>query len=99
MQASSLCRKWSIRARQRRTPHEAPIGFPLAFPDCLGHVATEEEAIEGAAAVMQLYREQAVYLERVDGEAAGADKGCARTFPVKLENGRVYLDMAIAAAP
>ena len=34
-----------------------------------------------------------------NGEATGADKGCARTFPVKLENGRVYLDMGIAAAP
>jgi nitrite reductase (NADH) small subunit len=34
-----------------------------------------------------------------DGEATGADKGCARSFPVKLENGRVYLDMSVAAAP
>ena len=34
-----------------------------------------------------------------DGEATGADKGCARSFPVKLENGRVYLDMGVAAAP
>ena len=34
-----------------------------------------------------------------DGEATGPDKGCARSFPVKLENGRVYLDMSVAAAP
>ena len=34
-----------------------------------------------------------------DGEATGADKGCVRTFPVKLENGRIYLDMGVAAAP
>ena len=34
-----------------------------------------------------------------DGEATGADKGCARSFPVKLENGRIYLDMGVAAAP
>jgi nitrite reductase (NADH) small subunit len=34
-----------------------------------------------------------------DGEATGADKGCARRFPVKLENGRIYLDMSFAAAP
>ena len=34
-----------------------------------------------------------------DGEATGADKGCARTFPVKLENGRIYLNMSVAAAP
>jgi len=34
-----------------------------------------------------------------DGEAAGADRGCARTFLVKLENGRAYLDMSKAAAP
>ena len=34
-----------------------------------------------------------------DGEATGADKGCARSFPVKLENGRIYLDMSVAAAP
>src|SRR6476469_7226511 len=32
-----------------------------------------------------------------DGEATGADKGCARTFPVKLENGRIYLNMSVAA--
>lgn len=34
-----------------------------------------------------------------DGEATGPDRGCARKFPVKLENGRVYLDMSVAAAP
>ena len=34
-----------------------------------------------------------------DGEATGADKGCARSFPVKVENGRIYLDMGVAAAP
>ena len=34
-----------------------------------------------------------------DGQATGADKGCTRSFPVKLENGRVYLDMSVAAAP
>ena len=34
-----------------------------------------------------------------DGAATGADKGCARAFPVKLENGRIYLDMAVAAGP
>ena len=28
-----------------------------------------------------------------DGEATGADKGCARRFPVRLEKGRVYLDI------
>ena len=32
-----------------------------------------------------------------DGEATGADKGCARSFPAKLENGRIYLDMGVAA--
>ena len=34
-----------------------------------------------------------------DGEATGADKGCAKSFPVKVENGRVYLSMGRAAAP
>lgn len=33
-----------------------------------------------------------------DGQATGADQGCARSFPVKLENGRIYLDMGVAAA-
>ena len=33
-----------------------------------------------------------------NGEATGADKGCARSFPVKLENGRIYLDMSVAAS-
>jgi nitrite reductase (NADH) small subunit len=34
-----------------------------------------------------------------DGEAVGADKGCVRRFPTKVENGRIYLDMGVAAAP
>jgi nitrite reductase (NADH) small subunit len=29
----------------------------------------------------------------------GVDQGCTRVFPVKLENGRIYLDMSVAAAP
>ena len=28
-----------------------------------------------------------------DGEATGADKGCVRHFPVKLEGGRVFLNV------
>lgn len=32
------------------------------------------------------------------GAATGADEGCARKFPVKIENGRIYLDMSVAAA-
>jgi len=40
-------------------------GLHVRATDLLGHVATEEEAIEHVAAVMQLYREQAAYLERV----------------------------------
>lgn len=33
------------------------------------------------------------------GEAGGADHGCARTFPVKVENDRIFINMGIAAAP
>ena len=33
------------------------------------------------------------------GEATGADHGCARRFAVKIEKGRVYLEMTIAVAP
>ena len=40
-------------------------GLHVRATDLLGHVATEEEAIEYVAAIMQLYREQAAYLERV----------------------------------
>jgi nitrite reductase (NADH) large subunit len=40
-------------------------GLHVRATDLLGHVATEEEAIEHVAAVLQLYREQAGYLERV----------------------------------
>ena len=28
-----------------------------------------------------------------DGEATGADKGCARSFATKIENGRIFIDM------
>ena len=33
------------------------------------------------------------------GGATGADHGCARSFPVKIENDRVLIDMGVAAAP
>jgi nitrite reductase (NADH) small subunit len=36
-------------------------------------------------------------LER--GEATGADQGCARRFPVKIEKGRIYLEMSAAVLP
>jgi nitrite reductase (NADH) small subunit len=32
-----------------------------------------------------------------DGQATGADKGCARRFPIRLEDGRVHLDVSGAA--
>jgi nitrite reductase (NADH) small subunit len=32
-----------------------------------------------------------------DGEAVGADKGCARRFPVRLEDGRVFLNVGFSA--
>jgi nitrite reductase (NADH) large subunit len=40
-------------------------GLHVRATDLLGHVDTEEEAIEYVAATMQLYREQAAYLERI----------------------------------
>jgi len=40
-------------------------GLHVRATDLLGHVTTEDEVIEHVAAVMQLYREQATYLERV----------------------------------
>lgn len=40
-------------------------GLHVRATDLLGHVETEEEAIECIAAAMQLYREQAAYLDRV----------------------------------
>ncbi|GFZ90124.1 nitrite reductase small subunit NirD [Elstera cyanobacteriorum] len=33
------------------------------------------------------------------GAATGADQGCARSFPIKVENDRVFIDMGVAAAP
>jgi nitrite reductase (NADH) small subunit len=32
------------------------------------------------------------------GAATGADEGCARKFPVKVERGHIYIDMGAAAA-
>lgn len=40
-------------------------GLHVRATDLLGHVDTEEEAMEVCAAVLQAYREQATYLERV----------------------------------
>lgn len=33
------------------------------------------------------------------GAATGADEGCARSFPVKIEKGRIYLEMGVAVTP
>jgi nitrite reductase (NADH) small subunit len=33
------------------------------------------------------------------GGATGADQGCARSFPVKVEKGRVYIEMTVAVRP
>ena len=51
-------------------------GLHVRATDLLGHVSTEEEVIEHIAAVMQLYREQATYLDRVWKwvEKTGLDK-------------------------
>ncbi|WP_315837796.1 nitrite reductase large subunit NirB [Bradyrhizobium prioriisuperbiae] len=51
-------------------------GLHVRATDLLGHVDTEEEALEYVAATMQLYREQAGYLERVWKwvEKVGLDK-------------------------
>jgi len=32
-----------------------------------------------------------------DGEATGADHGCAKKFPVKIERGHIYIDMGVLA--
>jgi nitrite reductase (NADH) large subunit len=40
-------------------------GLHVRATDLLGHVDTEEEALEYVAAVMQLYREEAAYLDRL----------------------------------
>jgi nitrite reductase (NADH) large subunit len=51
-------------------------GLHVRATDLLGHVDTEEDAIEYVAAILQLYREQAAYLERLWRwiEKAGLDK-------------------------
>ena len=51
-------------------------GLHVRATDLLGHVDTEEEAIEHVAAILQLYREQAMYLDRIFKwvEKAGLDK-------------------------
>jgi len=40
-------------------------GLDIKGTELLGHVETEEDAIEAIAAVIQLYREQGRYLERI----------------------------------
>jgi nitrite reductase (NADH) small subunit len=37
-------------------------------------------------------------IELETGKAAGADEGCVQRFPVKVEKGRIYLEMAVAVA-
>jgi nitrite reductase (NADH) large subunit len=40
-------------------------GLDIKGTEVLGHVATEDEALEVIAALVQLYREQGRYLERI----------------------------------
>jgi nitrite reductase (NADH) large subunit len=40
-------------------------GLHVRATDLLGHVATEEEALEYCAAIMQMYREEGAYLDRL----------------------------------
>jgi nitrite reductase (NADH) large subunit len=51
-------------------------GLHVRATDLLAHVTTEEEAIEYVAAVLQLYREKATYLDRIYkwAEKTGIDK-------------------------
>ncbi len=37
-------------------------------------------------------------IDLVSGEAKGPDQGCAQSFPVKLEGGRVYLGVLVQEA-
>ncbi len=37
-------------------------------------------------------------IELETGKTAGADEGCARSFPVKVDKGRIYLEMSVAVA-
>jgi nitrite reductase (NADH) large subunit len=63
-------------------------GLHVRATDLLGHVDTEDEAIEYVAAFMQLYREQSAYLERVWKwvEKYGLDK--ARAAIMEDHDGR-----------
>ena len=37
-------------------------------------------------------------VDLASGEALGPDEGCTNVFPVKVEDGKVYIDFAIAVA-
>jgi len=35
-------------------------------------------------------------IDLASGEALGPDEGCSNVFPVKIENGRVFVDLLVA---
>lgn len=37
-------------------------------------------------------------IDLASGEALGADEGCANVFSTKIENGKVFIDFAVAVA-
>jgi len=37
-------------------------------------------------------------IDLASGEALGPDEGCTNVFPAKVENGKVYISFAVAAA-
>ena len=37
-------------------------------------------------------------IDLASGQALGPDEGCTNTFPTRVENGKVYISLAVAAA-
>ncbi len=37
-------------------------------------------------------------IDLTSGKALGPDEGCTNVFPVKVENGKVYIDLKVVAA-
>ena len=71
-----------------RTSGDMVFAIKNACPHKKGPLA--EGIVHGTSVTCPLHNWK---IDLASGEALGADQGCTNTFPVKIENGLVYIEL------
>ena len=72
-----------------RTSNDMVFAIKNACPHKGGPLS--EGIVHGTSVTCPLHNWK---IDLASGEAIGPDQGCANTFPVKIENGQVYIELA-----